>query len=178
MSAYYNKTSAAGIETQSNAKFDLRNDWLFHKESPWTLFGAATLFYDEFQAFDLQVNGNGGVGYRFFHTELMNLTGRVGAGASREVGGPADEWVPEAVFGFDMDQRLTDSQKLYAKLDYFPELDGFAEFRLITDVGWELELHRPSNMSLKLSLTDRFDSTPNGAEPRLLNYSALLIWKL
>lgn len=178
MSAYYNKTSANSEETQSNAKFDVRNDWILEKDSPWTLFANGSLFYDEFQAFDLQFNTNGGIGYRIVHTPRMKLTTRVGAGASREIGGPDDDWVPEAIFGLDLNQRIAEKQKLYTKLDYFPQLDGFSEFRLVSDVGWEIELVQPSNMSLKLSMTDRFDSTPNGSDPRLLNYSALLLWKL
>jgi putative salt-induced outer membrane protein YdiY len=178
ISAYYNKTSANGQQTQNNAKFDVRNDWLIDKDSPWTLFFTGSLFYDEFQAFDLQANSDGGVGFRIINTEPMDLTVRVGAGASREFGGSSEDWVPEALFGFDLDQQLTETQKLYAKLDYFPQLDGFSEFRLVTDVGWEIDLARPSNMSLKLAMTDRYDSTPEGSDPRLLNYSVLLLWKL
>jgi hypothetical protein len=67
---------------------------------------------------------------------------------------------------------------LYAKLDYFPEWDQFGEFRLVADAGWEIELVNPSNLSLKISANDRYDSTPNGAEPHLVNYSVLLLLKL
>jgi hypothetical protein len=49
---------------------------------------------------------------------------------------------------------------------------------MVADMGWEVVLVQPSNLSLKLSATDRFDSTPNGAEPNLVNYSALLLLKL
>jgi hypothetical protein len=33
-------------------------------------------------------------------------------------------------------------------------------------------------MSLKLSVIDRHDSTPDGAEPNNLDYAVLLIWRL
>jgi putative salt-induced outer membrane protein YdiY len=178
LSTYHNRTTTGGESTQNNAQLDARNDWLLDEHSPWTLFGSGNVFYDEFQAFDLQTNANTGVGYRFVHDPDLGLIGRVGAGTSREFGGPDDRWVPESLFGFEYNQRLSSTQKFYTKLDYFPEWDEFGEFRLVADAGWEIELVQPSNLSLKISANDRYDSTPNGAEPHLVNYSVLLLLKL
>jgi len=178
LSTYHNRTTTGGQSTQNNAQFDVRNDWLLDEESPWTLFGSGNVFYDEFQSFDLQTNANTGVGYRFVHDPDLGLIGRVGAGTSREFGGPDDRWVPESLFGFEYNQQLSQTQKFYGKLDYFPEWQEFGEFRLVADAGWEIELVQPSNLSLKISANDRYDSTPNGAEPHLLNYSVLLLLKL
>jgi putative salt-induced outer membrane protein YdiY len=178
MSTYYNRTSTGGIITQNNATFDIRNDWLLDDKSPWTLFATNNVFYDEFKAFDLQTNVDAGVGYRVFHEKELQLVTRVGAGTSREFGGPDDRWVPESLFGFEFNQQLSLTQKFYGKLDYFPEWDQVGEFRMVADMGWEVVLVQPSNLSLKISAQDRFDSTPNGAEPNLVNYSALLLLKL
>jgi putative salt-induced outer membrane protein YdiY len=178
LSAYHNRTTTGGESTQNNANFDARNDWLLDDVSPWTLYATTNVFYDQFQAFDLQTNANTGVGYRFVHEECLTLIGRLGAGTSREIGGPDDRWVPESMIGFEYNQQLATNQKLNAKLDYFPEWDEVGEYRLVADAGWEIELIQPSNMSLKISATDRFDSTPNGAEPNLVNYSVLLLLKL
>lgn len=178
LSTYYNKTTTGGAATQNNAQFDVRNDWLLDEKSPWTLFGTGNVFYDEFQAFDLQTNANTGVGYRFAHEPDFGLIGRVGAGTSREFGGPDDRWVPESLFGVEYNQKIFQTQKLCAKLDYFPEWEQFGEFRLVADAGWEIELVQPSNLSLKISANDRYDSTSNGAEPHLVNYSVLLLLKM
>ena len=43
------------------------------------------MFYDEFQAFDLQTNANTGVGYRFVHEPELDFIGRLGGGTSREI---------------------------------------------------------------------------------------------
>ena len=102
----------------------------------------------------------------------------MGGGASREFGGPDNEWTPEALFGFEYEQSIFDTQKLYATLEYYPEFADFSQYRLVTDGGWEIELAKPSNLSLKISANDRFDSTPNGADPHLVNYSVLLLLKL
>lgn len=178
LDATYNRTTSGGTETQNNAQLDARNDWLLDERSPWTLFASGNVFYDEFQAFDVQTNANSGIGYRFVHRPGLDLIGRFGAGASREFGGPDDDWVPEALFGGEFNQQFSASQKLYAKLDYFPEWEEFGEYRLVADAGWEIELVQPENLSLKISATDRYDSTPNGAEPHLVNYSVLLLLKL
>ena len=76
-------------------------------------------------------------------------------------------------------QQLSPSQKLYGKLDYFPEIDHPVDFRIVADTGWEVVLVQPSNLSLKISATDRYDSSPSGgSEPHLVNYSVMMILKL
>jgi putative salt-induced outer membrane protein YdiY len=177
-SLYHNRTASAGLITQNNAKMDFRNDWMLGDGSPWTLFAKGTLFYDGFQAYDLQTNANTGIGYQFFNLAELELTGRVGGGASREFGGPDNEWLPEGLFGFEYEQRLTATQKLACKLDYHPEIEQFSHYRLVTEASWEISLDKPSNISLKLSATDRYDTTPNGTDPHLVNYSVLLLLKL
>ena len=102
----------------------------------------------------------------------------MGAGASREFGGPDNEWIPEALFGFEYDQHVSDTQKFYASFEYYPRLENFGEYRLVADGGWEIALDRPANVSIKISANDRFDSTSFDADPNLLNYSVLLLLKL
>ncbi|QDT67335.1 hypothetical protein MalM25_02320 [Planctomycetes bacterium MalM25] len=177
-SIYYNKTKSEGIEVQSNALLDLRYDWLFD-DSPWTLFIMSQTFYDEFQAFDFNFNANTGFGYQWIDEDWTRLTTSIGTGASREFGAPArDRWVAEASFGVNYELEWSTNKKFYAKIDCFPEWEDFSNYRVLGDIGFEFELHEPSNMSLKLAATDRYDSDPQGAEPHNLNYSAMLIWKL
>jgi putative salt-induced outer membrane protein YdiY len=173
----YNKTSANNVETQNNALLDVRVDRKL-ADSRWSLFVLNQELYDEFQAYDLRVSANAGLGYAFIDTEHLDLLGRFGAGASREFGGPDDNTAYEALLGLEYDHELTKSQRLSAKVDYFPEWEDFSRYRVVTDVGWEIDLDRPSNMSLKFSIVDRYDSTPNGVEPNEINYSVLLIWGL
>lgn len=178
MNSYYNKTTTRDETTQNNATLDIRNDWMLDDTSPWTLYGTGNAFYDEFQAFDLQVAANTGVGYRFVNRPELSMIGRFGGGTSREFGGPDDRWVPESLFGFEYNQQFAGNQKLYGKIDYYPEWEEVGEFRMVTDVGWEVELNQPKNLSLKISATDRYDSTPHEADPNLVNYSVLLLLKL
>lgn len=174
----YNLTAGDGITTQDNAKLDLTNDWLFNEKSPWTLFAKTNLFYDRFATYYLQANLNMGIGYRFVHSPDRELMTRVGAGAEREFGGVDNNWAPESLVGLEFTQRVTKTQKFYGKVEYFPEWDQVGEYRMVGDTGWEIALSQPSNLSLKLSVSDRYDSTPDGSEPNLLNYSVLLLLKM
>jgi putative salt-induced outer membrane protein YdiY len=176
--ADYNRTTNGGESTQDNAKIDVTNDWLIDQDSPWTLFASTDLFYDKFAAFNLQTNVNTGVGYRFIHTPELEFVSRVGGGASREFGGPDNEWTPESRLGFEYSQKVSPTQRFYGKFDYYPDWAEIGECRMVADTGWEIELVQPSNLSLKISATDRYDSTPEGAEPHLLNYSVLVLLKL
>jgi len=171
----YNKNTANGVETQNNSLLDVRIDRKLG-ESPWSLFILNQELYDEFQAYDLRVSLNSGVGYQFVDTEHIDLVGRFGAGASHEFGGPDDRWAYEALFGMEYDHELSKTQRISAKVDYFPEWDDFNLYRVVTDIGWEIDLDRPGNLSLKFAIIDRYDSTPNGADPNEINYSVLLIW--
>ncbi|MEO0530205.1 MAG: DUF481 domain-containing protein [Planctomycetota bacterium] len=183
-SLYYNNTKAEGTLQQSNALLDVRYDWLFDN-SPWTLFILNQSFYDEFAAFDFNTNLNTGFGYQWLDEDWTKLTTSIGAGASREFGNEDtagnslnDEWVAEASFGVNYELNWADNKKFYAKIDWFPQWEDFGNYRALADIGFEFELHKPTNMSLKLSATDRYDSQPQGAEPHNLNYSSMLIWKL
>ncbi len=174
--SYYKNTSNS-LETQNNAKYDVRFDRLLG-ESPWTIFFLTNVLYDEFQAFDIRLALNAGLGYQFIDTKRVDLIGRFGAGSSREFGGPDDHWAQEALFGLEYEHELTKTQRLTAKLDYFPEWKDFGMYRVVTDLGWEIDLDFPGNTSLKFSLLDRYDSTPNGVDPNNLDYAVLLIWGL
>jgi putative salt-induced outer membrane protein YdiY len=178
MDTNYNLTVGDGKESQNNAKLDLTNDWLIDEKSPWTLFAKSNLFYDKFASYDLQTNLNMGIGYRWVHSPELDLMTRVGAGAEREFGGVDNTWVPESLLGFEYSQRVTKTEKLYAKIEYFPQWDQVGEFRAVADTGWEVELMQPSNLSMKFSVSDRYDSTPDGTNPHLLNYSVLMLLKM
>lgn len=173
----YNKNVANGLETQSNGKVDVRVDRVLDG-SRWTLFFLENLIYDEFQAFDVQLSLNSGFGYQLIDTPNCDLMTRFGAGATREVGGVNNDWVPQALLGVDYTQQISEMQRLRAKLDYFPEWGDLGDYRVIADAGWEIALDRPRNVSLKLSVTNRYDSTPDGVDPNNLDYSALIIWGL
>jgi putative salt-induced outer membrane protein YdiY len=171
----YHKHQSHSEETAHRAFLDWKYEWLF-QDSPWTWFGHGTVDYDEFKAFDVRVSIDAGLGYQFIETDATTLVGRCGGGWSREIGGPDDEYVPEAVFGLDFERQLTKRQKLTATVDYMPDVTDFSDFRLRVKSAWEVLLDAEMNLSLKLSVLDRYDSTPHDAKPNDVDYAATLLW--
>lgn len=173
----YLKATADGVETQHNALQNAGYERFFG-DHPWSFFIKESLEYDEFKAFDLRLAVNAGIGIKLIDTDATKLKARFGAGASREFGGPNNQWTPEALYGADFERQLTERQKLALTVDYFPEWGDLSNYRLVTDLGWEVLLDEAHNLNLKLSVNDRYDSTPNGRRPNDINYALLLLWKL
>lgn len=172
----YRRNTTESLETAHRAFLDWRYERLF-RESPWTCFLHGTFDYDEFKMFDARVTADAGLGYQWIKTESTCLASRIGGGFSHEIGGPDDRYVPEMVFGLDFEHRLSERQKLTLSAEYMPDVTDFGDFRLNARAGWELLVDRQMNLSLKLSVLDRYDSTPSGAKPNDLDYAAVLLWK-
>lgn len=174
----YAKTEANDVLTQHYGFLNSRFDYKLG-DSRWSLWNITRLEYDEFKAFDLRLAINGGLGYDFIRTDRRKLTGRFGAGASREFGGLSDDWVPEAVFGADYLHKISDKQRLNITTDYYPAWEDFADYRLVTQAAWELLLDEATNLSLKIGVLDRYDSTPGaGLQENDIDYFITLLWKL
>jgi hypothetical protein len=173
----YLKTKTDGVEKQhrllANSKYER-----FLGESRWSFYIKSFLEYDEFTAFDVRLLGNTGLGYLIVRSEHMRLKARFGGGASREFGGPDDNIKPEAAFGCDYDWELTDRQKVNVVTDYYPQWNNFEDYLLVTALNWECLIDQLANLSLKLSVSDRYDSTPYGRRPNDVDYGLLLLWKI
>lgn len=176
MDVDYRQASSRNVTVEDNGRFNLDYDHIFH-DSPWSGFAKYGMEWDKFKAFDLRLNINSGLGYFWIRDDTTTLVTRFGAGASKEIGAPVDDWIPEAVFGIEAERQLTARQKLKGKVDYFPAWENFDDYRLVTDLAWEILLDGSENLSLKLAATDRYDSTPQGAQPNDLYYSLLLLYK-
>ncbi|QDT11478.1 DUF481 domain-containing protein [Stieleria marina] len=173
----YRLVNNRDVVTEDNGRFNVDYDRLLG-DSPWSLFGKFGLEWDEFKAFDLRLNLNSGVGYHWIRNDRTTFVTRFGAGASREIGAPDDDWVPEAVFGFDAEHQINKRNKFKAKLDYFPSWEDFGNYRIVSDASWEILLRDDESLSLKLAATDRYDSTPQGGnKANDVYYSLLLLMK-
>lgn len=174
----YARTQADGKQTQHNAWTTVRGDWDVFNDSLWSLFIKQRTEYDEFKAFDVRVSCNAGLGYFMVKEDDATFKLRFGGGFSQEIGGPADDAVAEAVFGSDIEAKLTDRQKIVGSLEYLPEWEHWDDFRMESKFSWAIQLDAEKKLSLKLSVTDRYDSTPQGDKPNDLDYALLLLWKL
>jgi putative salt-induced outer membrane protein YdiY len=171
----YRKKTSRSVETAHRAFFDWRAERLL-RDSPWSCYVHGTVEYDEFRAFDVRVTADAGLGYDFVRTERTRLVGRSGAGFSREIGGPVDKFVPEAVFGMDFQHRLRAGSRIKAAVEYTPDMTNFGAYRVRSEASWESVLSERMNLSLKLRVQDIYDSTPHGAVANELDYAAMVMW--
>lgn len=172
----YRQNTSDARQTAHRAFLDGRAERLF-SQSPWSCFAHGTVDYDEFKRFDMRVTQDAGLGYQLVQTESTCLAARLGGGFSHEIGGSDERYVPEAVFGMEFEHRLGKRHKLSVVGEYSPDVTDFGGFRVNTRAAWEALIDQKMNLSLKLSVLDRYDSTPDGAEPNDLDYAAVLLWK-
>jgi putative salt-induced outer membrane protein YdiY len=167
--------TASGVTTANTALIDGRLEWPM-PQSRWNYFIHGLWEYDEFKAFNYRISGDTGPGYEFIQTDATTLMGRSGLSVSHEVGGPEDAWNPELLFGGEFKHKFNPTHSISAKFDYYPTIANWGDFRLNSQASWEIALSPSWGLSLKLSVIDRYDSTPEGAKPNDLDYSTLLLW--
>lgn len=169
----YTYAKQNGALTQNQALFNARDEVLF-PGSPWSLFASTNIEYDDLRAYDFLIGVYGGVGYQVIQTDVTDWRVRGGAGAVRQVGGPADRWVPELVFGTDFSYKIDDRQSIVLNVDYYPRVDNFSQFRVRARGAYQILLDKESGTTLRLGVQDRFDSDPGPARRNDLTYYATL----
>lgn len=167
--------SANGAMTANTALLDGRLEWPM-PNSPWNYFLHGLAEYDEFKAFNVRLSGDTGVGYEWIQNDVTTFITRTGLSASYEMGGPDNTVHPELLFGGEYKHKFNATHSISLKADFYPNVQDFSDFRLNTVASWEIALAEAWGLSLKLSIIDRYDSTPQGAKPNDLDYSTLLIW--
>lgn len=165
---------------QNQALLNARDEILF-PGSPWSLFSAVQVEYDEFRAYDVRAGVYAGIGYTWIDDGTTLFKTRAGAGAVREMStrrtGPSDRWVPEAVFGFDFNRKFTDRQGFVSSLDFFPSLSQIGQYRVRARAAYEIVLDPSHGMVLRLGVQERYDSHPGTGRRNALNYFATLMFK-
>jgi hypothetical protein len=164
---------------QNQALWNTRDEILF-KNTPWSLFSALQLEYDQLRPYDLRVGVYGGVGYKWIDTKETLFKTRAGAGAVREMNlgdSSADRWVPEAVFGFDFNHAFTDRQRFVSSVDAYPSLSQIKHVRVRARAAYEILIDPEHCMVLRLGVQERYDSEPGNGQANALNYFATLMFK-
>jgi hypothetical protein len=173
----YLMTNQAGRVTKDQAILNARDEHFF-AGTAWGLFAAGQLEYDQFRAYDFRVGTYAGVSYLLVRSDVMTWKGRLGAGATRQIGGDVnDQWVPEAVTGGDFCYRLTDRQSFVSTLDFYPSLGDPGQYRVRARAAYEIILDEHKNLILRLGLQDRYDSNPGPARRNDLDYFTSLLVK-
>lgn len=172
----YNKKTNNSFETANRLFLDWRYE-LPCKDTPWSWFAQGTTTYDEFQPWNVRVSLSTGLGYEFLKTDKSSVIARFGGGASHEVGGLDDAYVPELNYGLDAEHQFSKRQKIKLSTEYYPDMTEFENYRIISKADWEVLLDEEMNLSLKLSAANRFKRPNPGGKLNDLDYSLVLLWK-
>ena len=125
-----------------------------------SLFFQTGYEWDRFKNFDYRIAMHSGLAYQIYKEDDHSLSLRMGAGASREVGAPSDDWIPELQFGGDWDRQVTDTLDVFVNVDYFPNMEDFSDFRLNTNAGLNFVVDAERNINFRIFALNRYDSTP------------------
>ena len=67
--------------------------------------------------------------------------------------------------------------------DMFPDVRDFGDFRARAEAAWEVFIDNAEHLSLRFSVLDRYDSTPDGIvaasgsrQQNDVNYTAQFVW--
>jgi hypothetical protein len=165
----YALTTQNRARITNQALWNVRDEVLF-PGSPWSLFAALNLEYDQLRAFDFRVGVYGGAAYTVYDDADGTFKLRAGAGAVREIGDHDSRWVPEFVLGYDYRYRINDRSSFVSVLDYYPRIDDPSQFRLRVRGAYENVLDPENGVILRLGVQDRYDSDPGPAKKNDLTY--------
>ncbi|MCC5786061.1 MAG: DUF481 domain-containing protein [Phycisphaerales bacterium] len=172
----YTYAKEDGNDTENRLRFQLRNDWKL-ADSRWFVFAQGSAEYDDFQDWDVRLDGFLGLGYRFIDTERTRLNGRLGTGLSYDIGGSDNRIRLEGLAGADIRHQITERQLFRADVEYLPEYANFAHYRIRARASYEIIVDPEVNLSLKLGVENRYDSDPGeGFKRNDLDYFAVLAW--
>jgi hypothetical protein len=172
----YNYANTGQKDLENRALAKSRYECLF-PGSKWSWFNAGELEYDEFRAFDLRLAAHTGAAYVVLKTDKVHLKSRLGGGASREIGGPANEFKPEILMGFDFELKIAARQKFIVVCDYYPTVIDWSDYRVETRANYEVLIDPDWNLTLRVGLLNRYDNTPEGKLPNDIDYYMTILWK-
>jgi putative salt-induced outer membrane protein YdiY len=142
----------------------------------WSWFNQLGVEIDRFKAYDYRVALHSGLAFKLIDEETRKIKLRLGAGASREVGGVNDDWLPELQLGGDWERQVFESTRVFASFDYFPNFSDFGDYRLNTNAGLDFLVNEARNINFRIFAQNRYDSTPPpGNESSDLDYGAALV---
>ena len=176
LASYFYAENTVGVTTD---RFygSARQERDFARNPRWSWFGQATIEVDEFKAFDSRLGLHSGFGFKVYEEDHGFLKLRFGGGASRQVGGVNDAWVPELQFGGDWERKLTKRMRAWAAADYFPNVSDFADYRLTTSGGVEYIMDQELNLNLRVFFLNIYDSTPEpGNQRNDLDYGLAIVF--
>jgi putative salt-induced outer membrane protein YdiY len=154
-------------------------DELLFPGTPLSVFLDGSAEYDAFMGYQERIASHAGLGYHFLKTDSTCLTGRLGAGVSKNFAGDITGVVPEGLVGLDFERKLTERGKFTAGAEYFPSFERLDTYRIIAKAAYEWLIDPEWNLTFKVGALERYDTATTAKNPRPndIEYFATLLWK-
>jgi hypothetical protein len=168
----------SGTMTENKALWVLRDEMQMPK-SKWGMMMSEAIEFDQFRTFNMRDAMHGGMTYQIYKTERLMLKARTGAGMSYDLDTTtmADRWVPEGMFGYDFEFKLTDRVRLTSFGDYYPNMAGWGQFRLRIRAAGEFLIVPEYGLVLRAGIQERYDSAPGGGAPNEIDFFTTVLMK-
>jgi len=134
-----------------------RREW-YLEETLWRPFGQFEVDHDKFKDFRYRLTAIVGAAYPLIAEEKQEWNGRLGAGASREIGGDDESWTPEALIGTDYTVEVFHLNTFGVSMDIFPDLEEQGEYRANTQVRWDIAAADDSPWRFNFGIDHFYDS--------------------
>jgi len=152
------------------------NKW-FHTESKWDYFTNLQFEWAEFQSWEQRLVGDIGIEFKIYQCkdkeEVAELSGRLGGGFRKEFQSENDDLIPEGLLGLAYDWKLTGNQSFKADTTWFPDIQDFANYRLVSHASWNIKMTEAKNLDFSLGLQHEYDSVVDtGVKKTYLHFTA------
>lgn len=166
-----------GRMTENKVLFLSRDEAaLFH--SKWSALLANTVEYDQFRTFNFREAVHSGLSRAWWKTDSTTFKTRAGAGVSYDVGPAVERWIPEGMFGYDFDWKLTDRQRMLSSGDCYPGMADWGQLRLRVRAAYELLIDPSFGLALRVGVQERFDSRPGpGTVQNDIDYFTTMLFR-
>lgn len=115
-------------------------------------------------------------GYYFIKGPETRLSGEVGPSFITEKLGSVDKSYFTLRVTERFEHKFTNGAKVWEQVDYFPQVDDFANYLIVAEIGAEASLN--ARLSLRIVLADKYDSKPAaGRDSNDLTLVASVVWK-
>lgn len=148
------RSSSFTSSDSTEAKFQYNR---FFTERAYALLGLS-FFRDELSDVQYRMLTGPGLGYYLVKNGIWTLSVEAGMSYLREkVGGATDDY---AVFRFAQmyERDLSENASVWQNIEILPESDDFENYLLNAEIGAQAKIN--GNLSLRVVLTQRYDSTP------------------
>jgi len=172
----YRLRTSEGDRTENRFTTGVISEWHWNGK-PWNTFVEGRYDRAEFQSWEHRVSGGGGLGYHLAHIQQPDPdTGepgdyfdahlRFGFGGRRDFGTESPEdLVLEGILGGRIDWHITPRQRLTARSTFYPALNAFGEFRVVSGADWTIDINHLDGISLNFGIEhDHESDTDPGIE--------------